>query len=100
MFVGKKVFPNLYGTSGMAKISKVGLPVIKCFIKDELLSQYTWKGIKGSTKMAFVQYVKIRELFYKVAHLADKSCTFSDSDSFIQNSAIKHSGQRLKRQIL
>ncbi|CAH1641894.1 unnamed protein product [Spodoptera littoralis] len=92
-----KKFSRICGTSGMLKISKIGLQLTRCLFTDELLNQLTWKGIKGCTKVPFMNFIKTRNLFFKIIHLADKCCSAKDSDVFLQNSAIKHSGQRMKR---
>lgn len=92
-----KFFSRICGTSGMLKISKIGLQLTRCLFTDERLNQLTWKGIKGCTNVPFMNFIKTRNMFFKIIHLADNCCSAKDSDAFLQNSAIKHSGQRMKR---
>lgn len=91
-----KKFSTISGTSGHNKISKIGLQISKSSFTDELLNHFTWRGIKGCSKPPFMPYINIRNCFYKIIRLADNSCTALEADSFLQNSAIKHSGQRIK----
>lgn len=87
------------GTSGCLKLNKVGLMLFKHMFEDELINKYTWRGVSGTNKLAFVQLGNTRKLLYEVLVLADKNCTLIDVDSFLQNSALKHSGQRIKRKM-
>lgn len=66
---------------------------------DELISNYSWRGISGSNKLAFANLKNTRRLFYKVFALADRSCSYIEVDSWLQNRAIKHCSQRIRRKI-
>lgn len=92
-----QILSKVCGTCGSLKLNKVGMTLFHFMFSDDVISNYTWRGISGSNKLAFFQYHNTRKLIFKVLLLADKNCSYIDVDAFLQNSAIKHCSQRLKR---
>ncbi|XP_063634420.1 uncharacterized protein LOC134805064 [Cydia splendana] len=94
-----KHFSKVCGESGRLKVAKIGLVLIKAMITDELLTNFTWKGIKPSPKIAFYNFFRLRKLIFSILKLADHNCAAQDVDNFLQNSVIKHCTQRNKRKL-
>nr|XP_053605162.1 uncharacterized protein LOC128672203 [Plodia interpunctella] len=74
-----------------------GLFLLSHIITDQCLNMCVWKGIKGYSKVPFVNFINMREFIFKVINQADETCSRKDVDIFLQHTAIKSSYQRLKR---
>lgn len=85
------------GTSGQANGRKIALALTRHLFKDELLKQYSWRGISNSNKDAFYTLTATREVFWKIVKNADCNFSADASDYFLQHSALKHASQRNDR---